>query len=186
MNRLLSGVGCTCALKLSSLVILSSLSWERSLWFSSTGRYHKCVLNKYVCIIPNFSVLTISLFSNERWHHITVLNAVWITSFHFDPVGRWFGIVNLGVHALMYSYYALKVWLDFMHDNHYLNIYENIIFILFCVFFQSVNIYVPKKVAMTITVLQLAQMVWAVYLNLYSIYLKRKFKNMIIPLTSYF
>jgi len=78
------------------------------------------------------------------WHHITVLNAVWITSFHFDPVGRWFGIVNLGVHSLMYTYYALK----------------------------SVNVYIPKKISMTLTTLQIGQMVWAVYLNLYSIYLK--------------
>lgn len=80
------------------------------------------------------------------WHHITVLNAVWLTSFHWDPVGRWFGIVNLGVHALMYSYYALK----------------------------SVNIYVPRKFAMFLTALQIGQMVWAVFLNLYSIHLKSK------------
>ncbi|ODN05583.1 putative fatty acid elongation protein 3 [Orchesella cincta] len=78
------------------------------------------------------------------WHHVTVLNAVWITSFHFDPVARWFGIVNLGVHSLMYTYYALKA----MHFS------------------------IPKKISMALTTIQLGQMVLAVFLNLYSIYVK--------------
>jgi len=78
------------------------------------------------------------------FHHITVLIAVWISVFHFDPVSRWFGTVNLGVHAVMYSYYTLK----------------------------AMGYWIPKWISMTITFLQISQMVLAVGLNVYAMYIK--------------
>ncbi|OXA63178.1 putative fatty acid elongation protein 3 [Folsomia candida] len=78
------------------------------------------------------------------FHHITVLVAVWVSVFHFDPVSRWFGVVNLGVHSLMYTYYSLK----------------------------AMGYWIPKWVSMTITFLQISQMILAVGLNLYAIYVK--------------
>jgi len=39
---------------------------------------------------------------------------------------------------------------------------------------QAMRVFVPKWISMTITVFQIGQMVLAVYLNLYAIYMKRK------------
>ena len=45
----------------------------------------------------------------RRYHHITVLIYTWFTYEVYEPPLRWFMTMNLFVHALMYSYYALKV-----------------------------------------------------------------------------
>jgi elongation of very long chain fatty acids protein 6 len=71
------------------------------------------------------------------YHHTTVIVAAWYTVSQFSPVGRWFAMMNFSVHAVMYGYYALKA--------------------------MSFNI--PKFVNVTITTMQLTQMVVGIYVN---------------------
>jgi elongation of very long chain fatty acids protein 6 len=78
------------------------------------------------------------------YHHITVLLYVWFTYEAYEPPLRWFMTMNLFVHALMYSYYALK----------------------------SLKMRIPRNWAMMITCLQLSQMVVGVTINIYSVYTK--------------
>lgn len=58
----------------------------------------------------NQSFLHDRLFFFSRYHHITVLIYTWYTYEAYEPPLRWFMTMNMFVHALMYSYYALKVW----------------------------------------------------------------------------
>jgi len=78
------------------------------------------------------------------YHHITVLVYCWITYEEYDPSLRWFMTMNFFVHGLMYTYYAAK----------------------------TLQIKMPRNLAMTITTLQLSQMVFGVFINLYSLYMK--------------
>jgi len=78
------------------------------------------------------------------YHHITVLIYTWYTYEAYEPPLRWFMTMNMFVHALMYSYYALK----------------------------SLKVQIPRNWAMMITCLQLSQMVVGVTINMYSLYIK--------------
>ncbi|CAD5227224.1 unnamed protein product [Bursaphelenchus xylophilus] len=71
------------------------------------------------------------------YHHVTVLIYTWHAYKDHTASGRWFIWMNYGVHALMYSYYALR----------------------------AAQISVPRVGAMTVTVLQIAQMVMGVYIG---------------------
>lgn len=75
------------------------------------------------------------------YHHITVLMYTWHAYKDHTASGRWFIWMNYGVHSVMYTYYALR----------------------------AARMRVPKPLAMTITVLQILQMVMGVYIEL-SIY----------------
>jgi hypothetical protein len=48
-----------------------------------------------------------------RYHHISVLVYTWVNYIDYDPPLRYFMTINLFVHGLMYSYYALKVRIVF-------------------------------------------------------------------------
>ncbi len=63
------------------------------------------------------------------YHHATVLVYAWYSFAEWQAPGRWFMVVNLAVHSLMYSYYALK----------------------------AMRVRIPRQVAMGITLLQLSQ-----------------------------
>ncbi|GMR39291.1 hypothetical protein PMAYCL1PPCAC_09486, partial [Pristionchus mayeri] len=65
------------------------------------------------------------------YHHITVLVYTWHAYKDHTASGRWFIWMNYGVHAVMYSYYAIR----------------------------SLKWRSPKWIAMFITVLQISQMV---------------------------
>jgi elongation of very long chain fatty acids protein 6 len=76
------------------------------------------------------------------YHHVTVLVYTWHAYKDHTASGRWFIWMNYAVHALMYSYYALR----------------------------AVHIRVPKPVAMLVTLLQILQMVVGVTIGI-TIYL---------------
>jgi elongation of very long chain fatty acids protein 6 len=61
----------------------------------------------------------------------------WYTYAYFFAPGRWFAAVNSLVHSFMYTYYCLR----------------------------ALRIRVPKKVTMSITFIQLSQMIFGIYVN---------------------
>ncbi|CAL8097229.1 unnamed protein product [Orchesella dallaii] len=79
------------------------------------------------------------------YHHVTVFIYTWVTYEDYEPSLRWFMTMNMFVHAVMYTYYALK----------------------------AMKIRVSRNWAMLVTVLQLSQMVVGVYINVYSLWIKR-------------
>lgn len=73
------------------------------------------------------------------YHHSTVLIYTWYSISDFTSTARWFCGINFTVHTLMYGYYA----------------------------FRAMKFKIPKWVNVVITTLQLSQMVWGVYLNVF-------------------
>lgn len=73
------------------------------------------------------------------YHHITVLLYTWFSYIERAAPGRWFICMNFGVHAVMYTYYALR----------------------------AMKIRVPNQVRMIITMLQLSQMIVGCFVNFY-------------------
>ncbi|XP_021187985.1 very long chain fatty acid elongase 6 [Helicoverpa armigera] len=74
------------------------------------------------------------------YHHITVLLYTWYSFTEYTSSARWFVVMNYCVHSVMYSYYALV----------------------------SMGKYPPKMLAMTITVLQLTQMIVGCAINIWA------------------
>ena len=75
------------------------------------------------------------------YHHITVcIYSCYMTSGVTTDVSRWFGAMNYGVHSIMYSYYTIR----------------------------AAGYYVPSRVALVITLLQLAQMFIGIFINVCS------------------
>lgn len=75
------------------------------------------------------------------YHHVTVFIYCWFSYAYPISTGIWFGIVNYFVHALMYTYYAVK----------------------------ASGRSPPKWVAKSITSIQLSQMFAGIFLNYYAI-----------------
>lgn len=73
------------------------------------------------------------------YHHITVLIYTWYSFIEKAANGRWFICMNFAVHAVMYTYYALR----------------------------ALKFKVPNQVRMIITLLQLLQMIVGCYINFY-------------------
>lgn len=73
------------------------------------------------------------------YHHITVLLYTWYSFTEKTANGRWFVCMNFAVHAVMYTYYALR----------------------------ALKFKVPNQVRMVITLLQLSQMVVGCFINFY-------------------
>ena len=79
-----------------------------------------------------FIVLRKTPLSFLHWyHHVTVLLYSWYGLATRNTAGHWFAAINLGVHAVMYSYYMLK----------------------------TLGLRIPSSVAKSITILQLTQFV---------------------------
>ncbi|CAG7817558.1 unnamed protein product [Allacma fusca] len=76
------------------------------------------------------------------YHHISTLLFTWVLYEEYDSSGKLFVVMNLLVHSFMYSYYALK----------------------------SLKIAIPRKLAMSITTMQIAQMIAGFAINIYSQY----------------
>jgi elongation of very long chain fatty acids protein 6 len=74
------------------------------------------------------------------YHHVTVLLFTWYAVVSESSTGRYFISMNLFVHSLMYTYFAL----------------------------QTINIKAPLFVSMTITTMQIMQMVGGIYAIVYS------------------
>jgi len=72
------------------------------------------------------------------YHHVTVLLFSWYSYAELAATCRWFVVMNYSVHALMYSYYAVR----------------------------ASRVKVPKPLAMVITLLQLLQMVVGCWVNI--------------------
>jgi elongation of very long chain fatty acids protein 6 len=73
------------------------------------------------------------------YHHATVLSFVWYSIKDFPATARWFATINYSIHAIMYTYYTIMT----------LRI-----------------IRIPKVISMTITSLQIIQMVAGVYVTI--------------------
>lgn len=74
------------------------------------------------------------------YHHISVLLFTWFTYAEIGSKGHWFMVMNYCVHAIMYSYYA----------------------------FRSRGYSPPKFCAMSITILQIAQMIMGSIVSAYA------------------
>ena len=71
------------------------------------------------------------------YHHVTVMIYSWYTYANYYAPGRWFATINSLVHSFMYSYYCLR----------------------------ALRVRVPKKVSMSITFIQISQMIFGCYVN---------------------
>uniref|UniRef100_T1IU17 Elongation of very long chain fatty acids protein n=1 Tax=Strigamia maritima TaxID=126957 RepID=T1IU17_STRMM len=71
------------------------------------------------------------------YHHVTVLVYTWYSIQQCTPTCKWFILMNLMVHSVMYSYFALT----------------------------AMKFKIPRSVAMAITTAQLLQMVGGLYVN---------------------
>ena len=78
------------------------------------------------------------LYFVHWYHHITVMVYVWYSSVTWMAPGRWFISMNLGVHSLMYTYYAMK----------------------------SMRVHVPRCISMTLTCTQISQMAVGLAVNI--------------------
>ncbi|GLV38799.1 baldspot [Carabus blaptoides fortunei] len=74
------------------------------------------------------------------YHHITVLLYSWFSYTEYTSSARWFIVMNYCVHAVMYSYYALR----------------------------SMGYSPPRSFAMVITTLQLTQMIIGCAINIWA------------------
>lgn len=74
------------------------------------------------------------------YHHVTVLMFTWVACSEASSVGRTFMLMNFVVHSIMYTYYAL----------------------------QSIGIRSPKLISISITTLQILQMLGGISAILYA------------------
>ncbi|OXA56605.1 putative fatty acid elongation protein 3 [Folsomia candida] len=74
------------------------------------------------------------------YHHVTVCMFCWFAHGSHDPTSRWFADMNLFVHSLMYTYYALR----------------------------SLQIKLPQTLALSITCLQITQMLVGIVISFHS------------------
>ena len=80
------------------------------------------------------------------YHHATVMVLAWHSGREMASTGRWFMVMNYSVHALMYTYYALR----------------------------AMKFKVPKFVNFLITASQISQMVFGVYVCYTAYVVKRR------------
>ena len=80
------------------------------------------------------------------YHHVSVLFLVWSSSGCPSTFQAYFALVNMVVHSVMYSYYALR----------------------------AIRVKMPKMVSMTVTMLQLVQMVIGLNIIAIASYMKSK------------
>lgn len=135
-------------------------SWPEFLYLITThGFYHTVCISTmykgvsgfwtYLFVMSKLIELGDTLFIILRkqqliflhwYHHITVLCYVWYCYRDHTAAGQWFLVMNYTVHSLMYTYYA----------------------------FRSMKFNPPKWVMMTITTLQLVQMIIGSFIAVYT------------------
>jgi hypothetical protein len=76
----------------------------------------------------------------QWYHHCTAMTLAWIVVPYAEPITRYYGGMNYGVHSIMYPYFALK----------------------------SLKVPIPRTISKCITFLQLLQMIVAVSVNAYT------------------
>ena len=81
------------------------------------------------------------------YHHITVLLYAWYSYSHYIAPGRYFILINAGVHAIMYTYYAVRA---------------------------AKLVRIPSWINVSITTIQILQMVVGCYVNVYAYFLLKK------------
>lgn len=102
------------------------------------------VLSKMVELGDTFFVVArkLPLHFLHWYHHITVMTYVWYGYGFAAATGHWFGGINYVIHSIMYTYYAVR----------------------------ASGRRAPQWVSQCITVLQLSQMLFGLYVNLLSYY----------------
>lgn len=135
-------------------------SWPEFMYLMTThGFYHTVCISTMYKGVPGFwtylfvmsklielgDTLFIILRKQQliflHWyHHITVFIYVWYSYVDHTAPGQWFLVMNYTVHALMYTYYA----------------------------FRSMKFKISKWVMMTITTLQLTQMIIGCFIAFYT------------------
>jgi len=80
------------------------------------------------------------------YHHLTVLLYSWYSYGDYIAPARWFVVMNYLVHSFMYTYYALK----------------------------SLRWRIPRIISMSLTFLQLSQMVIGFWVNMYAYTVKNE------------
>lgn len=78
-----------------------------------------------------------SLISLHWIHHVLTLSYAFFVIGEAPASARWMVNMNFAIHSVMYSYYALK----------------------------ALRIHIPRKIAMAITVAQIVQMIFGLYIN---------------------
>merc|ERR1712243_537323 len=118
-------------------------------WMSSRPAYQlRNLLAAWSAFLAIFSIIVLrkqQLIFLHWYHHLTVLIYVFYCFSQFTSCARWFMVMNYFVHSLMYSYYALR----------------------------AMKVKVPRGVAMSITSLQLLQMVVGCVINYLAFQFKR-------------
>lgn len=93
-----------------------------------------------------FIILRKSPLSFLHWyHHITVFVYTWYGLAYGSAIGHWFSSMNFTVHSVMYTYYAVK----------------------------ALGYYVPSRVALMITIMQISQMFGGLTVTLYAYFAKQ-------------
>jgi len=100
------------------------------------------ILSKFPELVDTvFIVLRKQKLIFLHWfHHLSVLILVWFGNSEDFSIGHWFMSMNYTVHAIMYSYFALKAF----------------------------GFRLPKPLALSITLSQLVQMFWGSYVTGYA------------------
>lgn len=78
------------------------------------------------------------------YHHASVLIFTWYCYADEASTGRWYSNMNYSVHAIMYTYYALR----------------------------ALGVRIPRQLAMSITISQIAQMIMGTFVTFYAFYAK--------------
>jgi len=78
------------------------------------------------------------------YHHSTVLIFSWLCYPQAEPIFRYVGVMNYFVHSVMYFYYGLK----------------------------ARQVKIPQRWSIAITILQISQMAWGLFVNFYAMYAK--------------
>ncbi|CAG0885144.1 unnamed protein product [Cyprideis torosa] len=81
------------------------------------------------------------------YHHATVLIYTWYAVGMITPGGTYFISMNFTVHAMMYTYYAIR----------------------------AAELHVPRRIQMALTLCQIVQMFLGIFINVKSIQYKRRF-----------
>ncbi len=128
------------------LHVLNKYGWEFSVCHVSYAYYNPTSFWTIMFTISKVYELGDTLFIVLRkqpliflhwYHHVTVLIYVWYSFTGRTASGRWFIVMNYSVHAFMYAYYALK----------------------------AMRFHIPRGVSMSITTVQILQMVVGTAVN---------------------
>ena len=106
-------------------------------------------------------MVTISIYVEHRYHHLSVLISVFYCFSNFTPYVRWFMVMNYMVHSVMYSYYTLKALR--CDASPFPPQKEWVIHVLIL---SDCRIQVPRGIAAIITSLQIVQMLVNTAINL--------------------